>query len=557
MLKHLHIQNIILVEKAILSFSSGLNILTGETGSGKSAIMHGLSLAIGERADTSLIRRGSEKGIVEAVFDIENSTLISLLAEGGIDHEPGQELIIRREVALSGKGRIFINNQLAQLSFLRKLGLQLVQIVGQHTNQCLLSLDYHREALDLYGNLHSLLQDFQQSYDTEKKLRQRLEQLIQQEAQRLREIDVCQREIKELEEAQIKESEEEGLFAEYAVLSNIEEISTKISEINQVLSGERQHLLATLNRQKQSLEALVLLDPSLEESSQAFQNAFLELQEISHSLQHYQSRLHFDPNRLFEINERLTLLNRLKRKYGATVEEILAYQAHSQSKLERLENADSEIEKLQQLLEEVEATTQQLANELTLKRQSSACQFEKGLTTHLHSLNMSKAEFNVQITKQKRTREGDDRVEFFLCPNVGEHQIPLKDGASGGEISRVLLALQTLLAGKEKIASLIFDEVDANIGGETATIVGDKLQEISQQHQVICITHFPQVASQADHHLQISKEEKDGRTITRVQELDAVSRQLELARMAGLKMMSTKSKKKAANIDFSLASHSS
>lgn len=555
MLKHLNIQNIILVEQAAMPFSTGLNILTGETGSGKSAIMHGLSLAIGERADTSLIRRGCEKGIVEAVFETENSAILSLLNEGGIEHEPGQELIIRREIVQSGKGRIFINNQMAQLSFLRKIGLLLVQIVGQRANQSLLSLDYHREVVDLYGNVLSLLRRFQQSYDEEKKIREELELLIQQESQRLRDIDVCQRELEELEEAQIKEGEDEELFAEYTFLSNAEEVSTKVNEINQTLSGERQSLLTVLNRQKQALEALVRFDSSLQETSQTFQNVFLELQEIAHTLKHYQSRLHFDPDRLDEIDTRLSLLSRLKRKYGATMEEILNYQAQTGAKLKRLENAENEIEELQRQLQEAEVKTQQIASELTLQRQHYASQFEFALTQHLRSLNMPKAQFNVQVTKQKRTREGDDRIEFFLCPNVGEHQIPLKDGASGGEISRVLLALQALLAGKEKTATLIFDEVDANIGGETATIVGDKLHEISQQHQVICITHFPQVASQADHHLQISKEEKDGRTITIVQEIDAFSRQRELARMSGLKMTSHSSNQKGENVDYSLQSY--
>jgi DNA repair protein RecN (Recombination protein N) len=540
MLKYLNIQNIILVEQAAIPFHLGLNILTGETGSGKSAIMHGLSLAIGERADTSLIRQGCEKGIVEAVFEIGNAALLSLLDEGGIEHDVGQDLIIRREIAQSGKGRVFINNQMAQLSFLRKLGLQLVQIVGQHANQSLLSLDYHRDVLDLYGNLQTLLQRFQQSYECEKKLGMELEQLMQQESQRLREIDVCQRELEELEEAQIKEGEDEELFAEYTLLCHAEEISTKMNEIHQALSGERQPLLATLNRQKQTLESLVKIDPSLQESAQAFQNVFLELQEISHTLRQYQGRLHFDPDRLYHINERLSLLSRLKRKYGATVEEILRYQGQTQTKLNRLENAENEIEQLQQQLQAIEVQTHQFAQELTFQRQQYASQCEQALTKHLQSLNMHKAEFNIQVTPQKRTRDGDDRVEFFLRPNVGERQIPLKEGASGGEISRVLLALQALLAGKEKTATLIFDEVDANIGGETATIVGDKLREISQQHQVICITHFPQVASQADHHLQISKEEREGRTITQVQKLDASSRQLELARMAGLKTISKK-----------------
>lgn len=556
MLKHLNIQNIILVEQAAIPFSIGLNILTGETGSGKSAIMHGLSLVIGERTDTSLIRRGCEKGIVEAVFETENATILSLLDEGGIEHEQGQELIIRREIVQSGKGRIFINNQMAQLSFLRKLGQLLVQIVGQHANQSLLSLDYHREVIDLYGDLYSILQRFEQSYDEEKKIRQELEQLVQQESQRLREIDVCQRELEELEEAQIKENEDDELFAEYTFLSNAEEVSTKVSEINQALSGERQPLLAVLNRQKQALEALVRFDSSLQETFQAFQNVFLEIQEIAHTLRHYQNRVHFDPDRLYEIDTRLSLLNRLKRKYGVTMEEILNYQEQTKIKLQRLENAENEIEHLQQQLLEAEAKTQQIASELTFQRQHYASQFEFELTNHLHALNMPKAQFHVQLAKQKRTRQGDDRIEFFLCPNIGEHQIALKDGASGGEISRVLLALQALLAGKEKTATLIFDEVDANIGGETATIVGDKLHEISQQHQVVCITHFPQVASQADHHLQISKEEKEGRTVTVVQELDVFSRQRELSRMAGLKITTHSPKKKENQVDGFMHSHS-
>lgn len=535
MLKHLYIQNIILFEKGEIAFTPGLNILTGETGSGKSAIMHGLGLAIGERADTSIIRRGCEKGIIEAVFDIDNAQLYSLLCEGGIEHDPTQELMIRREIALNGKGRIFINNQLAQLSFLRKIGLLLVQIISQHAAQALRTQDYHRNVLDLYGDLNTLLQRFQKSYDTGRMIQQQLENLIVQEAERLREIDVCKREIEELEEAQIKEGEDEELFAEYTLLSHAEEVLAKIHEINQSLSGDRQPLLVILNRHKQSLEGLTSFDPSLQDTAQLFQNAFLELQEVSHTLRHYQSHLHVDERRLSEINERLSLLNHFKRKYGATTQEILAYQSQAKAKLEQLDNADIEIENLQKQLHEVVAQTEELANELSLKRRQHAFQLEEALTKQLHSLNMSKAKFDVEIIAQKRTREGDDYVEFFLHPNIGERRIPLKDGASGGEISRVLLALQTLLAGKEETATLLFDEVDANIGGETAAIIGDKLREISRKHQVICITHFPQVAHQADHHLQISKEEKEGRTFTMVQALDEESRQMELARMVGQK----------------------
>lgn len=544
MLKYLRIQNIILVEEAHIPFSAGLNVLTGETGSGKSAIMYGLSLAIGERADTSLIRKGCDKGIVEAVFDIDRqAAILSFLTQAGIDHEPGQELIIRREIALTGKGRLFINHQLAQVALLRQIGHDLVQIVGQHANQRLFSLDHHREILDVYGELSRSVQAYQTHYQQENKLRQDLHTLIHQESQRLREIDICQKELEELNEANLKEGEEEELFNEYTLLAHSKEIAEKVQEINQALTGERQAILTNLYRQKALFDSLVQIDPHLSETAKAFHTAFLELQEISISLRQYQNHIQHDPDRLAFIHERLAFINRLKRRYGSSLAEVQTYQAETKAKLAYLENADMQIEDMQTELKNKEALTNQLAQELTAMRHQTAQQLEKDLTHQLHALNMSKAKFIIQITPQKRTTCGDDRIEFFLQPNVGEHQIALKDGASGGEVSRVLLALQTLLAGKEKTPVLIFDEVDANVGGETATIVGNKLKQIGQQHQVICITHFPQVAEQAHHHLQISKQEKEERTVTIVQCLDALSRQKELERMTGGKAAKRERKK--------------
>ena len=533
MLKLLSLQNIILVEKAELSFIQGLNILTGETGSGKSAIMHGISLAIGERADSAVIRKGCEKGVIEASFECSHPRLLAQLSEGGIEHEAGHDLIIRREVIPSGKGRVFINHQLVQLTFLRKIGMQLVHIVGQHAGHKLLSTDYHRDLLDIYGELEPLLQQFKGHFQQETELQKKLGRLIAEEGQRLREIAICQRELEELEEARLKEGEEEELFTEYAFLFNAEEISTKIEEINQALTGNRQPIIASLHRQKQLLQDLSAYDPKLQEAYDSLQNALLELTEISHTLQNYQGRLQSQPERLHQVNERLTFLNHLKRKYGPTVQEIVLYQSNAKDKLIRLENAEMEIEDLKLKLEIAAEKSRQIAEELSSKRKIFAEQLQKELTEQLHSLNMNNATFKVSIEPQKRTIDGDDKVEFFICPNLGEHEIPLKDSASGGEISRVLLALQTLLAGKEQKGALIFDEIDGNIGGETASIVGDKLQQIARRHQVICITHFPQVACKAEHHLQIIKQEKEGRTVTLVQALDSPLRKKELERMAG------------------------
>lgn len=537
MLRKLYIQNIILIEDVHIPFENGLNVLSGETGSGKSAIMNSLNLISGEKADSSVIRRGCEKGVVEASFDIAlYPDLLNILLESGIDHDPGEDLIIRRELSATGKSRAFINHQMAQVSLLRRIGSYLIHSVGQHANQRLFSLDYHRQIVDLYGDLSHLLSNFQISYEQENRIRKELDDLIHSEAQRIRDLDMFQREFTELEEADLKEGEEEELFAEYTLLANGEEISSKIQEINQILSGERQAVITNLNRQKASLEQLIRFDPALSETSKAFQAAILEIEEVAHILRQYYSRLSHDPERLAMINERLSLINRLKRKYGQSIDDILNYQLEIKNKLETLQNADIQIETLKVNLSTQESQTNVLSQELSKKRLKTATSLEKALTLQLHSLNMQKAELAITISHQKRTSQGDDRVEFFLTPNRGEHQIALKDGASGGEMSRVLLALQTLLAGKEATPILIFDEVDGNIGGETASIVGDKLKQISEKHQVLCITHFPQVASQACHHFQISKEERNDRTVTIVRRLDKDTRVEELARMVGNKV---------------------
>ena len=534
MLKQLKLQNIILVEKADIPFKSGLNILTGETGSGKSAIMSGLNLALGERSDTNIIRRGSEKGIVEAIFDIEGlNVLIAFLEDSGIEHEPNQELIIKREISISGKSRVFINNQQTQLQLLKKVGILLAQFVNQRANQQLFSQDYHREVLDLYADLTPLVKDYKTSYLNEKSMREQLNTFIRQEAQRLREIAICQTEITELEEAQLKEHEDEEIFAEYTVLVNSKELMEMAHEINQSLSGERQSVLNILNRNKLCLDSIAAMDSKLLEPASAFHNALLEIQEVSYTLRKYAGSLNHQPDRLNEINERLALINRLKRKYGSTIQEIQVYIEEAKNKLNDLENRETQIEELQLQLTKVEDNTNQLALQLTEQRELASRRFEQDLTEQLQSLNMAKAQFIVQVDLQKRTHFGDNKVEFFLQPNTGEHQISLREEASGGEISRVLLSLQTILAGKDRIPSIIFDEVDSNIGGETAAIVGEKLRKIGQKHQVICVTHFPQVASRAHHHLQISKSEKNGRTLTEIKSLTIHSQQKELERMVG------------------------
>lgn len=534
MLKELRLKNIVLVESASILFKEGFNVLSGESGSGKSAIINALSLIAGDRCDLSALRRDADKGSVEAVFDVEGlPLLLDLLEASGIDHEPGNELFIRRELTASGKSRAFINNQLAQLTLLRQVSDHLFNMVGQHANQKLLSLDYHRKALDLAGDLQLDIKTFAKSWDEENQTRQTLETLVNSEAQRLRELEMCRIELEELQEANLKEGEEEEVFEEYTRLSNADALAETVGQITGTLSGERNGVLPILNRLKSTFEQLAKLTPALTDTAASYQNALLELQEVSHTLNQFEGRIEHNPQRADHLSQRLEIITRLKRKYGQTIQEIHAYEEKIQAKIKTLENADIQIEDLQSKLKQLSEKNQKLANELTTKRKKAAKLLEEAITDQLHDLNMPKAQFHIEIASQSRNSHGDDRIEFFLTPNIGEKQISLRECASGGELSRVTLALQAVLAGKENIPTLIFDEVDANIGGETASIVGEKLCEIGRQHQVLCITHFPQVAKQAQHHLCISKQEQNGRTITQVDSLDNTTRERELARMSG------------------------
>lgn len=534
MLKQLNISNLILIEKLSIQFSKGFNVITGETGAGKSAIMSALKLIAGAKTDSSMIRRGHEKATVEALFDIENIPSLKQILEGaGIDHDESEELLIRREMTSNGKSRAYVNNQMAQLSLLRTLGEELIEIVGQHANQRLFQVEEHRRILDLYGELLPDLHHFQQSWKEELRIQKELEELVGSEARRLREIEVCRAELEELEEAQLKDGEEEELFAEYARLNSAEELTHYAQTIHHALYGQENSIIHRLSRELQHFESLIKIDASLSDAHECYQSALIELKEVSYSLRDYLSGIESDPVRTQVVNDRLTLINQLKRKYGSTLAEVLAYQHERQQRLETLENADVEIEALGKKLSSLQERSNQLAQTLSTHRQQTALIFEKALEQELSDLNMPKVKFHVALTPQQRTNDGDERIEYFISPNIGEHRIPVKDCASGGEVSRLLLALQKILADKNQVPTLIFDEVDANIGGETALIVGKKLTQIGTTHQVLCITHFPQVAKQAQHHLQIEKTEIEGRTLSMVHVLNEESRQTELQRMSG------------------------
>ncbi len=531
MIKVLRIFDLILVENADISFKGGFNVLSGETGAGKSAIMAAISLALGFRADSGYLRKGKEKGAVEAVFDCpEDPSFFELMKQSGIAFEPREELIVRREIASSGKSRAYVNNQLATASLLKKIGICLVKFVGQHAGQELQSVEFHRDALDRFGNCSAV--KFASSYQQLGLLKQKLKRLTESEAERMRELETLRRQLEEIDEIDPKPSEDEELFQEYQLLTNSEEFEGKCREIIRALDGE-QAVIESLNRLKKPFEQLLEIDPSMEETYRLFEQSIVELQEISSELTRAEGHLEYNPDRLAKVSERLAAIHQLKKKYGPSLEDIHSYKKQLEQKLEELDTADWQIQNLEKEVIKQETECSRLASELTSQRKEAAKSMEKSLQQHLRSLNMPKVEFRIGITKQQRTQFGDDRVEFFFRPNVGEKEIPVTDSASGGELSRIMLSLQVLLAGKDRAAAIIFDEIDANIGGRTAKAVGEKLKEIGKSHQVICITHFPQVAEYATHHLQISKEEIEGRTLTIVQSLDCRSRVAELERMRG------------------------
>lgn len=534
MLKHLSIFNIILVENAHVEFQKGLNVITGETGAGKSAVLQALKLLCGERFETNILRHGSEKAWVEAAFDIDlTPDLQEILRNGGIAFEADEYLILRRELNANGKSRCLINNQLAQKTLLQNVATHLLHIVGQHATRELTLPDSHRQILDKFGQGEAETKVFNALWHTEKQLQVQLEGLIASEKEKLRTIETLQREIEELTEANLKEGEEEDVFSEYSLLINSENLIQSANEVIYILQDDPKSILNQFSKMKKSLDKLLNLDNSLQEAVQLIGNAEIELKEASYTFSHYQAKLENNPQRTQKLEKRLSQINQLKKRYGNDVASMLEYLQTAKTKLHTLENSDSTKEDLQEKILSTQNDLNAKAAALTAKRQNTARHLSAALTHELRTLNMPNVEVEVQVEQAARTQWGENSVEIYLKPNVGEKMIPLRQCASGGEMSRLVLALQYLLSGLGGNPTLFFDEIDANIGGETASLVGKKLRAIGDKQQVVCITHFTQVASHSHHHLKIQKTEKDGRTHTIVTNLAPHEIEAELQRMSG------------------------
>lgn len=524
MLKELKISHLVLIEQAHIDFEEGFTVLSGETGAGKSAIIESLKLVLGSRTDTSLIRHGALKGSVTAVFDLSLLPRAQkFLKEKNIDADDPNLLIIGREITSNGKTRATINHQTIQLNLLRELSEFLLGLVGQHDNHDLFHLDQHRIKLDLFGDYSDLKIRYEEAWRELQIMQLELQALQNSLPGSIREIEICEREIKEIEEARVKEGEEESLFETYRLLSSTQERQSSVQELSSSLASA----YSLLTRAKGAYTSLQTSDPKFAEELSLYPQLLLETDELLHSLRKYESKLDLDPAKLEVINQRLTFLSRLKKKYG----NLNLYLSSQREKLKKLQNLEAEVEWKTHVFENKMKEVQEIAALLTLERKKTAACFAKKMTDSLHDLNMKQAEFHIELSSLPLQASGQDKVEFFLNTNVGEKRIALKDSASGGELARVLLSLHVLLAGKEKVGTLVFDEIDANIGGTTAAIMGEKLQLLGKSLQIISITHFPQVAKCADHHLQISKATTNGRTFSQITYLK--DRSNELARMAG------------------------
>lgn len=547
MLQQLEIQNIALIEKVSLELGDGLNILTGETGAGKSIIIDSINAILGERLSKELIRTGTDKAVVEAVFQVKPDRIADLLETFGVEAEEDGTLIVSREFSLSGRNICRINGKMATVSMLKQLGEWLIDIHGQFDNQSLLRTDSHLELLDLFGGEHiqALKKDYSVILEEYKSLSNKLFSLDGNAGDREKRIDLLRFQIDEIQKAKLKPGEEEDLNKRRLLLSNAEKIAEALTEAYDTLyTGEEMGGSATdgINQAVGRLHTVSKLDEHFGELEKRLQDLAYHLDDIVQELRQERDGIEFDPDALEYIEERLDLIFKLKRKYGSSIEKIISYCAEIQKETEELENREEIILQLRQKLDKVQESLIRAAEVLHNERLKAAEILESRIGSVLEDLEMKKArfkasvEFNSGDSNSGQTRfatDGLDRVEFLISPNVGEPLKPLAKIASGGEMSRIMLAIKTILADVDHIPTLIFDEIDIGVSGKAAQKVGEKLSLVSRSHQVLCVTHLAQIACMADRHYLIEKLSGEEKTRTRVEKLSHKGRINEIARILG------------------------
>jgi DNA repair protein RecN (Recombination protein N) len=545
MLCSLRIHNYAIIESVDVEFAPGMTVLTGETGAGKSILIGALSLALGERAEPEAIRSGESTAWVEGVFRLPPGHPLQDVLKKQDILLPGGEALVRREIAASGRSRAFLNDAGVTLATLKRFGDACVDLHGQHEHQSLLQEEKHQDFLDGFCGLLSLRQEFAERFQDYHKIEQTLRALKDREVLSLERRELYAFQIKELEAACLVPGEEEALLAEGRVLENAERLMLAASQVIEELAEGENAICSRVEEARKVLEEPAALDIRLKETVEGLATVSYQMEDIASSLRQYRDKLEFDPDRLEEIRERLDAIWRLKKKYGGSVESALE---QLEKFREEIGSQESRAEEINGLEDEVAQSLRDLevrAGNLSQKRQKGAKELASEVKQELVSLGLGKSQFEVRLTQEpspdglllwkgERVRvseTGWDRVRFFFNANPGEDLRPLDRVASGGEISRVMLALKTVLAEVDRVPTLIFDEIDAGIGGKVAEAVGRKLSAIARQRQVFCITHLPQIASQGDEHLLVEKHEAKGRTTVSVRKLSEGERIGELARM--------------------------
>lgn len=531
MLSLLHIENIAVIQCADISFDKGFNVLTGETGAGKSIVIDAISAIMGERAYRDMIRTGSTKASVRGVFT--QVPELPWFQENGVEYDP--ETVIQREVYLDGKNVCRVNGSLVSVSILRKLGVQLINIHGQHDSASLFDENNHLLLLDAFSNNELLRREYGEKYETYTQLQRQITSLTMDEGEKLRKMEMLRYQIQEIEKAKLTPGEDETLEQRRKLLQNSEKISDNLHDaVNAVYGGEDTDGAASLLAEaERSLSRLSRFSEDFTELHQRVADLMYQVQDVAEELRSARDDLSYSADELEEIESRLDVIHRLRKKYGATCQDILDYKEKASQELDEIVFSDDHLERLKGQCEKAKEAAWEAAKRLRQSREAGAQVLSRQILSELAQLDMPKVQFQCQFSQTDLTASGADLVAFYMSANAGEALKPLSKVASGGELARIMLAMKNVLAQQDQVATLIFDEVDTGVSGRAAQKVAEKLRSVSQNKQVLCVTHLPQLAALATTHFLIAKEERDGRTYTSVTPLDKEGRKRELARIIG------------------------
>ena len=531
MLSLLHIENIAVIECADISFDAGFNVLTGETGAGKSIVIDAICAILGERAYRDMIRTGTEKALVRGVFtDVPK---LDWFEQNGVEYD--SEVVIHREIFLDGKNICRVNGTLVSVSILRKLGIQLINIHGQHDSAAVFDENNHLLLLDAYSENEDLRNTYLQSYEQVSALRREIQRMSMDEGEKVRRMETLRYQIEEISKAELEVGEDEQLENRRKILQNAEKLSDGMHAAVSCLYGDEDadgaaSLLADAERELSRLSRYTDAFASLHEK---VADLMYQVQDIAEEVRDARDDLNYSADELERIEARLDVIHRLRRKYGASCQEILAYLENAKQELDEIEFADDTIERLKKKLSVAEDEAQKNAQCLSMNRKNSAKRLSEQILSELAQLDMPRVQFSCEFMETELTQSGVDSVAFYMSANAGEALKPLNKVASGGELARIMLAMKNVLAEQDQVSTLIFDEVDTGVSGRAAQKVAEKLRSVAANKQVLCVTHLPQLAALASTHLLIDKQERSGRTYTTVTPLDFEGRKKELARIIG------------------------